>query len=40
MAGVDLTTPEAVKVTFEVLSGLVDRLEGLLAQQGVHDECV
>lgn len=40
MAGVDLTTPEAVKVTFEVFSGLVDRLEGLLAQQGVHDECV
>jgi hypothetical protein len=25
-------------VTFEVLSGLVDRLEDLLAQQGVHDE--
>jgi oligoendopeptidase F len=31
MAGVDLTTPEAVEVTFEVLSGLVDRLEELAA---------
>jgi oligoendopeptidase F len=30
MAGVDLTTPKAVEVTFEVLSDLVDRLEGLI----------
>jgi len=30
MAGVDLTTTEAVEVTFEVLSDLVDRLESLL----------
>jgi oligoendopeptidase F len=32
MAGVDLTNPEAVEVTFEVLSDLVDRLEKLLAR--------
>lgn len=30
MAGVDLTTPEAVETTFEVLSSYVDRLEQLL----------
>jgi oligoendopeptidase F len=30
MAGVDLTTPEAVEVTFGVLSDMVDRLEQLL----------
>lgn len=30
MAGVDLTTPEPVEVTFEILSGLVDRLEELV----------
>jgi len=29
MAGVDLTTPEAVEVTFGVLDGLVARLEGM-----------
>lgn len=29
-AGVDLTTPEPVRQTFAVLSGLVDRLEGLV----------
>jgi oligoendopeptidase F len=31
LAGVDLTTPEAVEVTFEVLADLVDRLEKLAA---------
>ncbi len=35
MAGVDLTTTEAVEVAFEVLSGLVDRLEELIAEGGV-----
>jgi oligoendopeptidase F len=30
MAGVDLTTPEAVEVTFGILSDMVDRLEQLL----------
>lgn len=30
LAGVDLTTPAPVEKTFEVLSGLVDRLEGLV----------
>jgi len=30
MAGVDLTTPQAVEETFAVLSGLVDRLEALV----------
>lgn len=30
MAGVDLTTPEPVEQTFAVLSGIVDRLEGLV----------
>jgi oligoendopeptidase F len=30
MAGVDLTTPEAVETTFAVLAGYVDRLEQLL----------
>jgi oligoendopeptidase F len=30
MAGVDLTTPEAVEVAFGILSDMVDRLEGLL----------
>jgi oligoendopeptidase F len=29
MAGVDLTTPQAVEVTFNVLSGMVDKLEQL-----------
>ena len=29
MAGVDLTTPQAVEVTFNVLSGMVDQLEQL-----------
>jgi oligoendopeptidase F len=32
MAGVDLTTPHAVEVTFGVLSDMVDRLEALLGQ--------
>jgi oligoendopeptidase F len=32
MAGLDLTTPQAVEVTFEILSGLVDRLEKLVAE--------
>ena len=32
MAGVDLTTPQAVEETFRVLSGMVDRLEKLLGQ--------
>ena len=31
MAGVDLNTPEAVEIAFGVLSGLVDRLEQLVA---------
>jgi oligoendopeptidase F len=31
MAGVDLTTPEAVEVTFDILSGMVDRLEQLVS---------
>ena len=31
MAGVDLTTPEAVEVTFDILSGMVDRLEQLMS---------
>jgi hypothetical protein len=30
MAGVDLTTPHAVEVAFEVLADLVDRLEQLI----------
>jgi len=30
MAGVDLTTPEPVEMTFGVLADLVDRLEGLV----------
>jgi oligoendopeptidase F len=30
MAGVDLTEPAAVEVAFDVLSGLVDRLEELV----------
>ncbi len=29
-AGVDLTSPEPVEETFEVLAGLVDRLEALV----------
>jgi len=33
LAGVDLTTPEAVEVTFATLSGLVDRLEKLAETQ-------
>ena len=32
MAGVDLTTPEAVEVTFGVLGEMVTRLEGLVGQ--------
>jgi oligoendopeptidase F len=35
MAGVDLTTTKAVEVAFEVLSGLVDRLEELISEGGV-----
>lgn len=31
LAGVDLTTPDAVEQTFDVLAGLVDRLEALVA---------
>jgi oligoendopeptidase F len=31
MAGVDLTKPHAVEVTFGIMADLVDRLEGLLA---------
>ena len=30
LAGVDMTTPEAVETTFGVLAGYVDRLEALL----------
>jgi oligoendopeptidase F len=30
-AGVDLTTPEPVRQTYQILSKLVDRLEGLYA---------
>jgi oligoendopeptidase F len=30
LAGVDLTTPEPVQQTFDVLAGFVDRLEGLI----------
>jgi oligoendopeptidase F len=33
MAGVDMASPEPVEQTFAVLSGLVDRLEGLLAEE-------
>jgi oligoendopeptidase F len=33
LAGVDLTTPEAVEVTFGVLGEMVDRLESLVAQR-------
>jgi len=32
LGGVDLSTPEAVEITFGVLSGLVDRLENLLVK--------
>jgi oligoendopeptidase F len=31
LAGVDMTTPEAVEKTFGVLSSLVDRLEKLIS---------
>jgi len=34
-AGVDLTTPKPVEDTFEVLSGLVDRLEKLFPEQSI-----
>ncbi len=34
LAGVDLTTPEAVEVTFGVLAGMVERLESLIALGG------
>jgi len=33
MAGVDLTTPQAVEVTFNVLSGMVDKLEQLMGYE-------
>ena len=34
MAGVDLSTPDAVIATFEVLKGYVDRLEAILEARG------
>jgi oligoendopeptidase F len=34
LAGVDLSTPDAVTATFQVLEGYVDRLEAILAARG------
>lgn len=33
MAGVDLTTPQAVEVTFNALSVMVDKLEQLMGYE-------
>jgi oligoendopeptidase F len=35
LAGVDLTTPEPVNVTFSVLSDMVDQLQALLDGEGL-----
>ncbi len=37
MAGVDLTAPQAVEETFDVLSGMVDKLEALCGESVIQN---